>query len=584
MMFGIGCQSTSHRIPTEGSSPVSVNGQASSPSRKGLRADPLIQILDGTSVLYSNGNLDDAKAFIRSHLSQIQPADFGNEGSFRQQFLHAAILFYDDPQKGLNSMQRLTPTNYNETAALAALKAHAFSTAGNCEESIHELVTFIPVGLHDRQEWSRRVWDVLTDWCIYRSDAQDATLSEPAKGWWALGKIARDAVSQSQRNLMFSDWRESHPDHLASMHPPEHFQLRARNATNIALLLPQSGPLSSAARAIRNGFLSTHLFHLQTVGGVNVKVYDTEQSDILKLVDKAITEGADAIVGPLDKDRVRAVVQGDSLPVPTIALNRVANAPVNNARSLQLAIAVEDDVVQIVEKLNAMRARKVLLFIGGNYWSARASVWLKSVMSPHMQIVDETVLNNLAEITEDTAEILYVGQSNRRHEALETKIGNLEFTPRRRHDVDAVVALVDHPEFASLTAALHYHFAGGLPLLVAEPTFRNRQLEAEYANGTLYTSIPANLYSTPLTEEMQVSFTESDLLFPLYAFGSDAYKVALNIQSLERGYSVFGLTGVLSVNQQGVLTRRPVWGMVDNQELVPAIPVDKPTDVLRSLL
>ncbi len=584
MVFGIGCQSTSHRFPTEGSSPASVNRQVSSPPQIGLRADPLIEILDRTSVLYSNGSLNEAKVTLRGHLGQFGGADFGVEASFRQQFLHAALIFYDDPWKGLDSARRLTPANYNEAAAVAVLRAHVFSKAGNCEATIDELATFEPVGLHDSQEWSRRIWNVMADWCVYRCDSVNTTQSEAAKGWWAVGKIAREAVSQSQRNLLFGKWRESNPDHLAAIHPPGPFQLRAGNPTNVALLLPQSGPLASAARAIRNGFFGTHLFHLQTAAEVKVRVYDTQQTDVLNLVDKAIAEGADVIVGPLDKDRVRSVVQGDSLPIPTIALNRVPSAQINNASSLQLAIAVEDDIVKIVAKLNDMRARKVLLFIGGNYWSARASVWLKSVLLNDMQIVDEIVLNNLAEVTEDTAEILHVGQSNRRHEALEAKIGKLEFTPRRRHDVDAVVALVDHSEFASLTAALHYHFAGDLPLLVAEPTFRNRQLEAEYANGTLYTSIPANLYSTALTNELLGSFTESESLFPLYAFGSDAYRVAMNIRTLERGFSVFGLTGVLSVKHQGVLTRQPVWGMVDNQELVPAVPVHKPTERLRSLM
>lgn len=585
ILAGFGCQSTFHRSPTQGASLHSQNEQLSSPPQSGLRAHPLIELLDTTSVLYSNGRLSDAKVVIAEHLTQSNQGNLGAEPTFRSQFLEALLLFYDDPGTGIGLLQQLRPTDYNEAAALAVFEAHVFSLTHDCDEAVDVLSTFIPVGRNDRKDWSRRVWGVLTDRrCAYRSDLSHTRQSKEAEAWWELATIARDSISHTQRELRFSQWRKSHPDHMAAAYPPVHFQSRTADPINLALLLPQSGPLASAARAIRNGFLSTHLFHLQTVPEVNVKIYDTEQSDIVKLVDRAIAEGADMIVGPLDKDRVRSVIQGDSLPIPSIALNRISSAPINNATSLQLAIAVEDDVRQIIDKLNDLRVRKVLLVIGSSHWSARASVWLKRSLSTGMQVVDETVLNNLAEVTEDIAEILHVGQSNRRHQALEQEIGKLEFTPRRRHDIDAVVALVDHSEFASLTAALHYHFAGDLPILVAEPTFRNRQLEAEYANGTLYTSIPANLYRTQLTDEILVSFKESELLFPLYVFGSDAYRVAMNIQTLKDGGSLLGLTGVLAIEQPGVLTRRPVWGMVDNQELVPYAPMFKPTVRRKSLM
>ena len=49
----------------------------------------------------------------------------------------------------------------------------------------------------------------------------------------------------------------------------------------------------------------------------------------------------------------------------------------------------------------------------------------------------------------------------------------MEFVPRRRSDIHAVVGLVGSREYASLVAALDFHFGSDIPLFVTSAALRS---------------------------------------------------------------------------------------------------------------
>ncbi len=572
-----GCQST--RVATPVNDPSADGTTRFDPSDSGFELEILHpDLIDTLGDLYSTGRSEEATAMLEDRLEATELQGEALRSPFEQQCVQAAIDFNDNPASAIRQVQELTPTNYVEAKVQSLLESHMHGTLGDCQAAVDVLSSFSPVGDPDRQYWARRIWEIVSSQCIYRSDGFSRTATSDAQDWWNLASIAQQSLTSEQRNKAFRLWRELKPQHLASSFPPNYLQVVSEPPRHIALMLPQSGPLSSAATAIRNGFLSSHLHHLSSAANQDVRVtlYDTERSSMTSLLDRAITEGVDVIIGPLDKDRVRTVVKGDTLDVPIIALNRVAEATIYNTHSYQLAIVVEDDALAIAQKLVDLRIKRVLLVIGSEFWAARASVSFKSQLPNNVEVVDETVLNDLTNITSEVAEMLHVAQSNLRHEDIQRiASGKIQFTARRRDDIDAVVAFVNIDEFDSLAAAMHYHFAGEIPILAAEPTFRDSDGGNEYTTGTTFTSMPALIYSSDLTHSLRTSFSDAEVLFPLYVFGSDAYKVALNLTTLKRGEPIYGHTGMLSMKEHGVISRLPIWGQVDDTGLVAA--PDTPT-------
>ena len=576
--MGTGCQSTSHRIPLEDnldSKRIPELDRASNGSFQSHWLKETIEFMEGFN---EQGQFEVARHFLEHQKRRFVKSDDPTTRTFETESLDALLTFLKDPSLGLELARELEPKNYVESGLKTWLLGHIHWTLQDCEQAVNELSKFSPVGSGDSRAWSQRTWKILNSWCVYRGQYATSDQTESAKAWWDLARLLGSSISPTQKIERYEVWSSDHPNHLASRFPPVQFDSLTKEVpTRIALLLPQSGSLSSAARAIRNGFLSAHLSNIEANPSLQVELFDTEDKDIGRLVDQVIAEGVDAIVGPLDKDRVRYLIRGDTLAVPIIALNRVPESSIANSSSLQLGLVVEDDVAAISKRLLAMRAKRVLLLIGREFWCARASVALRETLHPAVRIVDETLLSDLSTVTEDVAQVLLVAQSNTRHNQLTDLIGETEFNARRRHDVDAIVAFVDYAEFGSLTAALQYHFAGDIPILIAEPTFREREQQVEYENGTLFTSTPVTLYPNSLARDVFDSFADAEDLSPLYAFGVDAFRVAMNIPNLVRGESVFGLTGVLSIQDSGVVSRQPVWGMVRQHSLLPAPSISYPS-------
>lgn len=575
---GTGCQSTSHRTPLDDSLSSIRTPEPDRTSAGNFRSHWLIAVIEFVETLNEHGQFTEASQFLELQTERLELTDQSMNNTIESESLVALQTFLHDPILGLELANELEPRNYIESGLKTWILGHMHWTLRDCEQAVNELSKFSPVGSVDSRAWSKRTWEILNSWCVYRRQDLDRDQTRSATEWWELTHLLGTSISPVQKSERYEDWRISHPHHLASRFPPVQFDSSTQGGPDrIALLLPQSGSLSSAARAIRNGFLSAHLSNIAANRSVQVELFDTEESDIGRLVDQAIAGGVDVIVGPLDKDRVRYLIRGDTLDVPIIALNRVPESFIANSASLQLGLVVEDDAAAISKRLLDMRAKRILLLIGREFWCARASVALKETLLPRVNIVDEAFLNDLSDVTEDVAQLLLVTQSNTRHDRLQDLVGEIEFNARRRHDVDAIVAFVDYAEFGSLTAAMQYHFAGDIPILVAEPTFRNREQQVEYENGTLFTSTPVTLYPNSLARDVLDSFADAEELLPLYAFGIDAYRVAMNIPNLARGESVFGLTGVLSIQESGVITRQPVWGIVAQHSLSPAPSISYPS-------
>lgn len=481
----------------------------------------------------------------------------------------------NDPFSTLAILKNQPTKNQSQLNAKVVFQSYLFQTVDDCASAVSVLSVYEPKSDAESALWAERIWSVFNSTCAYQSLTDNAAPNVAVQGWWDLAKLAVICNSLTERTNQYRRWKLRYPDHLADKFPPQFFRRQYETPQKIALLLPKSGPLSSAANAIKNGFVSAHL-QTNSQANFSLQVYDTATTEITTLIKQIVDDGVDVIVGPLAKDNVRRVLDRDLPNIPMIALNRPPlGSHVESRRNVvQLAQVVEDDAVAVGQQLLLQDIRRVLLIRGDDQWCARTAASFRNTVEDSVAVVAETVLSDLSEVTENVAQLLHVTQSlNRQSDIARTTRRTIEFTARRRHDIDAIVAFVDQHEFAALSAALHYHFAGNIPVYLAEPTFRDLAQTGNYADGVFFTSTPAHLYPIELTTRIQESFTDASVLYPLYVFGIDVYRSTMQIEGMLLGEPIFGYTGYLTRDDHGVMQREPIWGRVEGRILKPSTPM-----------
>ena len=146
---------------------------------------------------------------------------------------------------------------------------------------------------------------------------------------------------------------------------------------------------------------------------------------------------------------------------------------------------------------------------------------------------------------------------------------SFEFTPRRRDDVDAVVALVDSAELKSLKPALDFHFARDLPVFAPSPAIDITDLER--LEGVRVCDIPWRIHDDGLSDAVHAAFPLSRGSYAaLFALGVDGYRLANQLPRLAQGRApIFGSTGTLFLGDDGRVQRELAWAEVQQGTLVP---------------
>ena len=136
-----------------------------------------------------------------------------------------------------------------------------------------------------------------------------------------------------------------------------------RPPVKLAVLLPLSGNLATAAAPVRDGLLAG--YYGERRRRPEIQFYDTAgtAAGATAAYARATAEGADFVVGPLGRDEVSALFQQPELATPMLALNRGTVAPPDGKAGFSLA--PEDDGIAAAEYVLA-RERKTALIIEGS--------------------------------------------------------------------------------------------------------------------------------------------------------------------------------------------------------------------------
>lgn len=145
-----------------------------------------------------------------------------------------------------------------------------------------------------------------------------------------------------------------------------------RPPLKLAVLLPLSGRLATAAAPVRDGLLAG--YYGETRRRPEIDFIDTAgtAAGAQAAYSRAIASGADFVLGPLGRDEVSALFGGSNLSVPVLALNR-GNDEAPPPGHAGFSLAPEDDGIIAAEYLLGLERRNVLVLAGNDDNARRAA-------------------------------------------------------------------------------------------------------------------------------------------------------------------------------------------------------------------
>jgi outer membrane PBP1 activator LpoA protein len=162
----------------------------------------------------------------------------------------------------------------------------------------------------------------------------------------------------------------------------------------IALLLPLQGDLANAGKAVQTGFNDAYE---QSAIKPQIKIYDTgSQSDqnINALYNKAVQEGADYVVGPLEKSKVAVLENNENIKVITLALNN-SDKPLSNPNLYEFSLSPTDEAKQVADKASKDGYSAALLITPSGSWGKNiANVFTQQWENNNGTVVGQMEVDN----------------------------------------------------------------------------------------------------------------------------------------------------------------------------------------------
>ena len=406
-------------------------------------------------------------------------------------------------------------------------------------------------------------------------------------------------------------------------------QLTDAGANDIAVLLPLSGRLARTGQVVKNGIMAAYYTDVEKRQDEHLlprlRFIDTNEVDTQHL----LSEIGDTkfIIGPLLKDTVERLIPSLPLGVNVLALNRpdelpdnasakgVTTGPSNPAiaddalasgtglagddtqnelHSLGLptslnyyGLAPEDEAKQLAEFIFNKGYRAPIVI------AAQSSLYqrMDDTFKKHWRILNNQENKQRANITsvsfndsnslrEGITQALDVAQSNQRINQIEYMTNDEVYNmPRSRRDIDAIVAFASPQDTELLNpiieASLNPYDGKQVPVYATSRSMDYDSGKNQWRDlqNVHFIDMPWLMPShswQPLQQEVEQAWQNQNTMQKrLFAFGFDAYQLLPQLGMLNtlKYLSHEGLTGTLSLNQQGEVIRKQPQAIIRNEKV-----------------
>ena len=381
------------------------------------------------------------------------------------------------------------------------------------------------------------------------------------RGWIELARIYQvDQFSIRSQLDSIVQWRRIWASHSAAARLPApliELQMTWENRPkHIALILPLQ---EAAGNAIQEGFLSAYYQSLSVSRDVpQISVFDsTGLTDIHDTFDQAVASGADLIIGPLNKKLVNQISERIEIPVPTLALNYAdEDRPAENL--FQFGLAPEDEISQVIDLAWEAGYRNAAVIIPDNLdYQRLETFFIETWTNQGGQVVSSARFIGDSDYAEVIKRLMAIDSSEARAEKLLDLLPrlNMEFTPRRRSDIDFIFLVANPRQGRQLKPTLAFYFAGDIPVFSMPSVYdgQENQTGNRDLDGIIFTDAPWVLNPThQLRDEVNTNLRQAQgPLQRLRAMGIDSFRLYPRLKQFSNNSisSVSGTTGVLTMSE-----------------------------------
>lgn len=401
-------------------------------------------------------------------------------------------------------------------------------------------------------------------------------------GWMQLALIVKKHGSNpAELATPVAEWRQRFPQHPAMPELIENYRLQLQRqiqpASRIAVLLPQSGTFADVAAAIRDGIVISR-FQLPADRRPELRFYDaSDPAGIWPLYSRAVAEGAELVIGPLQKEAVGQLLRAGELPVPVLALNQVPIETAPPTTMFMYALSPEDEARLAAERIWSDGHHRPIVLTPQGPWGDR----LAAAFEDRWRALGGNIAgvgrydDSGHDYSETIIGLLQLDRSSARHRQMQEWLGRrLEFEPRRRDDVDAVFMAARPVQAQGIRPQLQFHRAGDLPVYATSHAWVGQLApnQVEDMRGIMLADIPWLLTNSTSDADSRDQIVRhlpnsASSYARLYAMGMDAFRLVPHLKRLQssRYESLDGSTGNLYMDEVNQIHRQLVWVLLDEE-------------------
>jgi len=490
-------------------------------------------------------------------------------------------LFEGNPEQALTRLIPDPSLPAHIQATTHELRAHAYLLAGNTLESARERI-FLQSFLTDPDK-SRynheQIWSSLRQ----LTPAMLAQLNIYAApdilgGWMELARISISSIlDPATFEIDIAKWKTNYPNHPAELWIMEkllaHFQAIKR-PEKLALILPMSGNLTKPATAIRNGFLAAYYQNKTDLPRTEIKIYDSSDQTrtIEQVYQQAVADGAEFVIGPLNKQHVASLANLTEIKTPILTLNQTDIQPSVVDNFFQFGLNPEDEARQIAERASLEGLVRAIVIAPKGSWGDR----LSNAFSKRFQEVGGVVLEEARynfsshDLSAPIKRMLNLDESQSRYNRLKHALPTeIKFEPRRRQDVDFIFMAAFPKQARQIAPQLRFHHAADIPVYTTSHAYNGKEnvKDNRDINGVVLCDsgwiLSPDANADPLRKQFHQLWPQSmENYARLYALGMDAYRLLGQIKWLRQNPNEYfsGVSGRLRLNEQNQIKRILKWG------------------------
>ena len=479
----------------------------------------------------------------------------------------------------------MTYISASQKQEILELKIQAYGLTNNWLEQANSHILLDPLLTEAEQVQNHQsLWQALMSLTPQALDLFNPSMP-PAidSGWFALAYLVKNYRANPEAFIVaLEDWQRNYPNHPAE---PALYQQSLdsgtrlpQQITDIAVLLPETGPYKEAAEAVKRGILAAH-FTSKSATRLHFYAVDTDKqtglSNVLQQYQRAVDLHANLVIGPLDKESLDVLANTNNLSIPVLALNRLTTSAAKQ-NLFQFGLAPEDEAIAVANYAKRMNYQRVLVLAPNNEWGARIATafntqWLDNDGVLLHQANYDSNQNDFAKTIKP---LLGLDASEQRELLLTQRLGiPLEFEARRRQDIDFIFVVAKPLKARQLVPQLKFHRSGNLPIMATSHAYEgydNSQQNIDL-NKLVISDMPWVFSDIAQSDSTYIALRNASpehfaQFVRLYALGADAYHLIPELNQLRRSpeLSMRGATGELSIDQAGLVNRKPNWATFNN--------------------